>query len=77
MMSKLFDVMFGCRHARYSFPVTVRGKARPQAGALTGMYVACLDCGREFPYDWKEMKVIDSTAETLHYTAALASKQPA
>jgi hypothetical protein len=77
MMSKLFDAMFGCRHPRYSFPVTVRGTARPQAGALTGTYVACLDCGREFPYDWQEMKVIDSSAEKRQYTASLASKQPA
>jgi hypothetical protein len=50
MMTKLIDVFFGCRHPRYSFPVTIRGTARrPQAGALTGTYVACLDCGREFP----------------------------
>jgi hypothetical protein len=77
MMAKLLDAMFGCRHARYSFPVTVRGIARPQAGALTGTYVACLDCGREFPYDWQEMKVITSTAEKREYMASVASKQPA
>jgi hypothetical protein len=78
MMTKLLDVLFGCRHSRYSFPVTIRGRARrPQAGALTGTYVACLDCGREFPYDWQEMKVITSPAERREYAAALASKQAA
>jgi hypothetical protein len=77
MMAKLFDAMFGCRHPRYSFPVTVRGTARPQAGALTGTYVACLNCGREFPYDWQDMKVITSRAEKREYSAALASKQVA
>jgi hypothetical protein len=77
MMAKVLEAVFGCRHARYSFPVTVRGTARPQAGALTGTYVACLDCGREFPYDWQEMKVITSTAEKREYIASLASKQPA
>jgi hypothetical protein len=77
MMAEVFDALFGCRHARYSFPVTVRGKARPSAGALTGTYVACLDCGKEFPYDWQEMKVITSTAEKRHYMASVASKQPA
>ncbi|MGA6980258.1 MAG: hypothetical protein WCC95_16505 [Candidatus Sulfotelmatobacter sp.] len=77
MMAKLFDAMFGCRHARYSFPVTVRGTARPQAGTLTGTYVVCLECGSEFPYDWQEMKVIHSTAEKREYVASLASKQPA
>jgi hypothetical protein len=78
MLAKLIDAVFGCRHPRYSFPVTLRGKARrPQAGALTGTYVACLDCGREFPYDWQEMKVIASSAETRGYRAALAPKQAA
>jgi hypothetical protein len=77
-MAKLIDLFFGCRHSRYSFPVTVRRMARrPQAGALTGTYVACLDCGREFPYDWQEMKVITSSSERREYVASLAHKQAA
>jgi hypothetical protein len=78
MMANLIDVFFGCRHPRYSFPVTIRGaKPRPQAGALTGTYVACLDCGKEFPYDWQEMKVITSPAERREYVASLATKHAA
>ena len=78
MIAKLVDAFFGCRHARYSFPVTVRrATRRPQAAALTGTYVACLDCGREFPYDWQEMKVITSSAERREYVAALATKHAA
>ena len=78
MIAKLVDLLFGCRHSRYSFPVTIRGKARrPQAAALTGTYVVCLDCGREFPYDWQEMKVITSPAERRDYMAALTTKQVA
>jgi hypothetical protein len=77
-MAKLIDVFFGCRHSKYSFPVTVRRMARrPQAGALTGTYVACLDCGREFPYDWQEMKVITSSSERREYVASLATKHAA
>jgi hypothetical protein len=76
MVAQLIDLVFGCRHSRYSFPVTIRGAARrPQAGALTGTYVACLDCGKEFPYDWQEMKVITSPAESRQYVASLATKQ--
>jgi len=61
MFGKLVDAFFGCRHARYSFPVTIRHAARrPQAADLTGTYVACLDCGKEFAYDWQEMKVVTS-----------------
>jgi len=73
MVAKLIDLVFGCRHSRYSFPVTVRkGTRRPQAAALTGTYVACLSCGKEFPYDWQEMKVITSSAERREYVAAVA-----
>ena len=77
-MTKLINALFGCWHSRYSFPVTIRGTARrPQAAALTGTYVACLDCGKELPYDWQEMKVITSSAERREYVAALATKQAA
>jgi len=55
----LFDLVFGCSHKRCSFPMTTRGaKRRSPAAALTGTYVVCLDCGKEFPYDWKAMKMV-------------------
>ena len=55
----LIDFVFGCSHKRCSFPMTVRGaRRRLPAAALTGTYVVCLDCGKEFPYDWQNMKVI-------------------
>ena len=72
-IARLLNAFFGCRHARYSFPVTIRGAARrPQAAALTGTYVACLDCGTEFPYDWQEMKVITSPERHREHLAELA-----
>ena len=73
MFQKVFDTVFGCRHAHYSFPVSVRhAKVRPQAAALTGTYVVCLDCGKEFPYDWQEMKVITEPARYPERLAELA-----
>lgn len=73
MIGKFFDAFFGCRHSRYSFPVSVRkASRRPQAAALTGTYVACLDCGKEFPYDWEEMKVITSPERHREHLAELA-----
>jgi hypothetical protein len=78
MMSKLVDVFFGCLHARYSFPVTLRGAARRSpAATLTGTYVVCLECGKEFPYDWQEMRVIESPAERREYAASLATRHAA
>jgi hypothetical protein len=78
MVAKLFDALFGCRHSNYSFPITVRSRSRRiPAAALTGTYVACLDCGREFPYDWQDMKMVRSVPRANHGLAALASKQAA
>jgi len=60
----LFDLLFGCSHKRCSFPFTVRGKLRrSEAASVTGTYVVCLDCGQEFPYDWNEMKMVESKPE--------------
>ena len=64
MFSKLMDAMFGCRHARYSFPITVRaGSSRNLAAQRPGTYVACLNCGKEFRYDWQEMKIVGSQSK--------------
>jgi hypothetical protein len=62
----LFDLVFGCWHKRCSFPITVRGKLRRSvaAASATGTYVVCLDCGREFAYDWSEMKMLASKPRT-------------
>jgi len=65
----LYDLLFGCTHERYTFPLTVLGESRrSEAAALTGTYVVCLDCGKEFPYDWQAIKVMHSkpTASRAH-----------
>jgi hypothetical protein len=79
-IAKLVEAVFGCRHSRYSFPVTIRGTAasrRSQAALLTGTYVACLDCGREFAYDWEDMKVITSPERHRERVAELAARHAA
>jgi hypothetical protein len=78
MFTTFFDAFFGCWHKRYSFPITVRsGSRRNTAASLTGIYVVCLDCGKEFPYDWDEMKVITPAAVAGHRAHALAPKHAA
>jgi len=78
MFGRILDTFFGCWHAHYSFPITVRGKARrSQAASLTGTYVVCLDCGKELPYDWQEMKVIGTPSEQRQYVRSLATKEAA
>lgn len=79
MVERLVNLMFGCWHSNFSFPITVRGEARRNrpAASLTGTYVACLDCGHEFPYDWQEMKVLTDGGKKARRTAALATKEAA
>ena len=63
MGTRLIDWLFGCWHGNYSFPMSARrGKQQPAAAARTGIYVVCLDCGKEFPYDWDEMRVLYDAA---------------
>jgi hypothetical protein len=59
MLAKISDFLFGCRHAHQSFPITKRsGQRRSGAAMATGTYVVCLDCGKEFAYDWQRMKIL-------------------
>lgn len=60
MLQSLIDTLFGCSHQRTTFPLT---PARRTAGSAlsgtlrNGTYVTCLDCGKEFAYDWKSMRI--------------------
>jgi len=66
MTFNLFDMLFGCTHANYSFPITAKGAHRNVAAASpTGTYVVCLDCGKEFAYDWEAMKVVNSVPDAM------------
>lgn len=64
-MTRILDYLFGCSHKNYSFPITAKpGKSRSEAASVTGTYVVCLECGKEFPYDWREMKVVSIPRKT-------------
>jgi len=55
MLQTVLNAVFGCSHRRTTFPQTaVRGVART--------YIVCLDCGKEFSYDWKTMRVGEAVA---------------
>jgi hypothetical protein len=32
-------------------------------GRLQGTYVVCLDCGKEFPYDWQRMEIVRTSGK--------------
>ena len=57
MFQRILNSLFSCTHDRTTFPLTpARTKAAP-AATRTGTYVVCLDCGKEFAYDWARMRV--------------------
>jgi len=56
MITSLLNSLFGCSHRRTTFPITPARRAG-FVNSDKGTYVVCLDCGKEFDYNWKEMKV--------------------
>ena len=61
MIDTVLNLLFRCSHRRLTRPLTPVGRAGvPHADT----YVVCLDCGKQFSYDLKEMRVgkpIDQT----------------
>jgi hypothetical protein len=51
MIGWLLHVLGICQHRRLTFPQTLRSRA------ATSPTRTCLDCGREFEYDWGKMQV--------------------
>lgn len=53
MIRSLLSKFFGCTHSRTTFPLTPSRKSM----ITRNTYVACLGCGKEFDYDWNEMRI--------------------
>lgn len=61
----LLEWVFGCRHRKVSFPISPRrGQRHSPAARETGTYVVCLNCGKEFAYDWDEMRIVTEGERT-------------
>lgn len=46
-MFSTLQLLFGCAHTKTTFPLTPKGR---------GTYVACCSCGKEFSYDFINMR---------------------
>jgi hypothetical protein len=57
MLQSVLNVFFGCGHQRTTFPITPGRRSALAAAPTASTYVVCLDCGKEFAYDWKAMRV--------------------
>jgi hypothetical protein len=57
MLQTVLNALFGCSHQRTTFPQTATRRNMTFAANGARTYVVCLDCGREFSYDWDGMRV--------------------
>ena len=60
MFDSMLDALFGCSHRRTTFPLTPArrtGFVASSGHSRKGPYVVCLDCGKEFDYNWQDMRV--------------------
>lgn len=68
MDTSLFQALFGCTHSKTTFPLTPGSRTTNCAARITKStaqtYVACLECGKELPYDWENMQVIKTSPLT-------------
>ncbi len=60
MLNHFVNFLFGCTHKRTTFPLSKSSGLRKQAAST---YVVCLDCGKEFPYSWEEMRILPERAK--------------
>ena len=61
-MFRFVRSLFGCAHHHCTFPITSKSPGAPSSEGKppATTYIVCLDCGKEFPYDWQRMKVVES-----------------
>ena len=67
MLGKLLQFLsLACKHRKTSQPVAA-AVSTPRVATSAGWdpitpagrhYVVCLDCGKKFDYDWKEMRIV-------------------
>jgi hypothetical protein len=52
MLESILNALFGCSHQRTTFPLTPKRR-----NGASRTYVVCLDCGKEFAYNWADMRI--------------------
>ncbi len=56
MIGSILGSLFNCSHSRLTRPITPVSKTGMPSGET---YVVCLDCGKQFFYDWNHMRIGD------------------
>jgi hypothetical protein len=75
MLNNFVNLLFGCSHSKTTFPITParRSGLLPAAGLRHSTYVVCLDCGKEFGYNWSEMRIGEPVAAPVTAEAAFST----
>jgi hypothetical protein len=72
MIDSVLNLIFRCPHHRITRPITPVSKAGVPQGDT---YVVCLDCGKQFAYDLKHMR-IDKPVATQESAGVLHPNMP-
>ena len=78
-MIKILDLLFGCSHKRHTLPMTIRKRGSQSVGAEATagmMHVTCLGCGKEFLYDWQQMKIIYTPKQIREFGCEVTHADP-
>ena len=75
MIHSWLSMLFGCSHKRTTFPLTPSRNSKLSAEARRGTYIVCLNCGKEFDYDWKEMRIGSPVGQLPATPSALPTEQ--
>ncbi len=54
MIGVLAELLFRCPHRRLTRPITPVSRSGEPGGET---YVVCLECGKQFYYDWEKMRL--------------------
>jgi hypothetical protein len=63
MLQSMLNALFACPHERTTFPMTRASRT----------YVVCLDCGKEFAYNWADMRIGEPVPARVPATEAQPS----
>jgi hypothetical protein len=78
LLGSLFDLLFSCKHRRTTFPFTpVKRKTAGTQGEFPAeTYVVCLDCGKQFAYDWETMQLGNAVDISLNERSSATETGP-
>jgi len=74
-MIGIFERVFGCSHKKTTFPITRTGRSATDGPKAA--YIVCLECGREFDYDWQAMKIGGTARPPLFTVRSLTAENTA